>query len=362
MADDYQVTLAGTGELTPAVVERCLAILERGGAVDIPSARQELPLAPLVVLARHGETVVGLGAIKRTRENYAVGRATKSGVPFDPKTPEFGYVAVDDDHQGRGLSKKITNLLLEKNTGTLFSTTYNDRMKRVLRQCGFERRGRHWPGVDGDLLTLWIRDSTRRDLATQHQLRGWLDYDREKLPGLTPPERIAYFEWRVRRVAINPLERILATEIEPTAESSALLIFGVSLCCAVEAAGRFLTGGDDFPLQAFLARYMHPDFQQKKLGADTYGDVLRKHFRNGLAHGFAVSHGGFEGAPGQDYFRVRTVAGIDTLEINPTSLFDDFAVGFESYAADLRKAAHGDMLLVAFDRVFTRVFIDGNWR
>jgi hypothetical protein len=165
-----------------------------------------------------------------------------------------------------------------------------------------------------------------------------------------------------RSCPASRLERILATEIEPTAESSALLIFGVSLCCAVEAAGRFLTGGDEFPLQAFLARYMHPDFQQKKLGADTYGDVRRKHFRNGLAHGVAVSHGGFEGAPGQDYFRVRTVAGIDTLEINPTSLFDDFAVGFESYAADLRKAAPGDALLVAFDRVFTRVFIDGNWR
>ena len=143
--------------------------------------------------------------------------------------------------------------------------------------------------MDGDLLTLWIRDSTRRDLATRHQRRGWLDYDREKLPGLTLPERIGYFEWRVRRVAINPLERILAMEIEPTAESSAPLLFGVSLCCAIEAAGRFLTGGDDFPLQAFLARYMHQDFGQKKRGADTYGDILRKHFRKGLAHGFAVS-------------------------------------------------------------------------
>lgn len=69
-------------------------------------------------------------------------------------------------------------------------------------------------------LTLWIRDSTRRDLATQRQLRGWLDYDREKLPFLTLPERIAYFEWRVRRVAVNPLERILATEIEPTADGA----------------------------------------------------------------------------------------------------------------------------------------------
>jgi hypothetical protein len=124
--NDYRVAFAGTGELTPAVVERCLVILERGGAVDIPSARRELPLAPLVVLVRHRETVVGLGAIKRIRENYAADKAMKSGAPFDPKTAEFGYVAVDDDHQGHGLSKAIANLLLEKNTETLFGTTYNE--------------------------------------------------------------------------------------------------------------------------------------------------------------------------------------------------------------------------------------------
>lgn len=143
MADDYRVTLAGAGELTQPVVDRCLAILDRGGAVDIPSARRELPLAPLVALARHRETIVGLGAIKRIRDNYAVDKATKSGAPFDPKTPEFGYVAVDDDHQGHGLSKKIANLLLEKNTGTLFSTMDLIRFGGHLPKGGYDvRNGR----------------------------------------------------------------------------------------------------------------------------------------------------------------------------------------------------------------------------
>jgi hypothetical protein len=36
--------------------------------------------------------------------------------------------------------------------------------------------------------------------------------------------------------------------------------------------------------------------------------VLRKNFRNGLAHGFAVRRGGLEGVPGQAYFRVKPVS------------------------------------------------------
>ncbi len=90
------------------------------------------------------------------------------------------------------------------------------------------------------------------------------------------------------RLEVQEAPRRLAAEVR-----AALRERSLSSCGDQKA-----TGSDDLPLQAFLARYMHPDFQQKKLGADTYGDVLRKHFRNGLAHGFAVSHGGFEGAPG----------------------------------------------------------------
>jgi len=44
-------------------------------------------------------------------------------------------------------------------------------------------------------------------------LRGWLDYDRDKLPALTPDERIDYFEKRVRFVVINPLRRAICSSL-----------------------------------------------------------------------------------------------------------------------------------------------------
>jgi hypothetical protein len=194
-------------------------------------------------------------------------------------------------------------------------------------------------------------------------LRGWLDYDRDKLPALTSEERIDYFEKRVFLVAVNPLQRILATEITPTDDSSALLIFGMAACCAIEALGKFLEGGrgsNRHRFAAFVARYMTADFQQVQIASARNVEVVWKHFRNGLAHGFAVCHGGFEGHPSEPYFRLATVCGQDCLELNPTRFFDDFRAGFERYLGDLRAAADGDRLRRDFDCVFEDVFINGN--
>lgn len=193
-------------------------------------------------------------------------------------------------------------------------------------------------------------------------LRGWLDYDRPSLPLLAPNERIDYFEKRVKFVVVNPLSRILNNEIHVAPDSSALLIFGVSLCCAIEATGKFLNGGrgsnaDRF--HAFLNRYLNPDYQCKLVDGRTYGEVLWLHFRNGLAHGFAVRHGGFEGSSGEPYFLVRQITGQDSLLVNPYLLFNDYFSGFGRYLSDLRNCQPQDQLLTDFGKVFQSVFIDG---
>lgn len=191
------------------------------------------------------------------------------------------------------------------------------------------------------------------------QLTGWVDYDRPQLSALTPMERVDYLEKRVRLVVIQPLKRILDTEIQPTSDSSALLIFGVSLCCTIEALGKFLIGGRPgagVRFDAFLARYLRADFTSKSLVGDSYGRILWKHYRNGLAHGFAVKHGGFEGSKGKAYFVVRANA----LMLNPYGLFDDFTQGFEQYITDLRASGGKGQLFSDFDHVFDDVFIKGN--
>jgi hypothetical protein len=201
------------------------------------------------------------------------------------------------------------------------------------------------------------------------ELTGWIDYDRPYLAALTPVDRVSYLEKRTRQVALNPLRRILDTEVSPKDEagdaiqdSSALLIFGVALCCSIESLGKFLSGDirrrvlNQDRFYGFLHRYMNPEYQTLKIGAETYGEILWKHFRNGLAHGFAVCHGGYEGGHGSPYFVVKG----SMLEINPALLLDDLSQGFDRYLADLRTSMPAGALFVAFNAVFEDVYINGN--
>lgn len=190
-------------------------------------------------------------------------------------------------------------------------------------------------------------------------LTGWIDYDRPQLPLLNPMEQVDYFEKRVRQSVVNPLYRILDTEIHPTPDSSALLIFGVSICCAIEALGKFLNGGRGKSSErffAFLYKYMNANYQSQRLGTNTFGEILWKYFRNGLAHGFTICHGGFEGPKGTPYFIVKG----NTLMICPAELYSDFVNGFEQYLSDLRTTKGSGSLFMDFDVVFKEVFVLGN--
>ncbi|MDO8680148.1 MAG: hypothetical protein Q7R30_16625 [Acidobacteriota bacterium] len=193
-------------------------------------------------------------------------------------------------------------------------------------------------------------------------LKGFLDYDRPHFAGLDAAQRVDYFEKRVRLVVIRPLRRLLDTEIIVDG-SSAILIFGVSLCCAIEATGHFLTGQTTkgrYSFDAFVKRYMSRDFSLQLPDGTLYRQALWRHFRNGIAHGFSVKHGGFEGDPTQPYFLVRQIAGHECLEINPARFYDDYVSGFDGFLADLRGAPPGHPTQTRFNDVFELVFVKGN--
>src|SRR5258708_27907274 len=90
----YAVKPHAMGDLAEAELVACIAIIKRGNAVNPRSVEAELPRASVVAVARKGPQIVGAGAIKRIRRAYASRIADRSGVSFDPETPELGYVAV----------------------------------------------------------------------------------------------------------------------------------------------------------------------------------------------------------------------------------------------------------------------------
>jgi hypothetical protein len=195
-----------------------------------------------------------------------------------------------------------------------------------------------------------------------HGLTGWIDEDRDRLRLEPLPVWIDWFEYRVHLVSINPLRHILDTQITADPDSSALLIAGVSLCSTIEATGKFITGvedaagrtiGNGMRFERFVTDYMSKELGARHIGKRSYSTIIWKDFRNGLAHGFAVCGGGFNGNRGNPYF------GLDAsgnLTVNPAELFDDFVQGFKRYVADLRA---GDPKVVMFEKMFQHVFIDG---
>ena len=204
------------------------------------------------------------------------------------------------------------------------------------------------------------------DMVLSRNLTGWIDDDRPYLSVLMTDEKIDYFEKRVGLVLIRPIDHLWndTTEVLGRSDSSALLIVNVSVCCAIEACGRFLKGDNrkfkkwDY-FDYFISRYMSPDFKTTLNGWE-YSRFLWSYFRNGIAHGFAINHGGFDQKnPNGGYFSVRNSNGRDCLTIDPHQFWAEFKKGFNRYVGDLRSAKAGVPMLDIFLASFKSIFIDG---
>jgi hypothetical protein len=153
--DGYAITPLAAHKLGAAEIDACLAIIKAGDAVDMVSAK-ELPRSTAIALAWKGKEIVGLGAIKRERCDYAAGIAEKSGFDFPHETLELGYVAVAPKHRGNHLSDCIVKALLKQHKGGLFATTSGEYMKATLIRADFRTAGKEWKGKKS-MLSLWLR-------------------------------------------------------------------------------------------------------------------------------------------------------------------------------------------------------------
>jgi predicted GNAT family N-acyltransferase len=154
----YEIELLAPEAIVETDLTACIRLLKQGGAVDIITARRELPLSASIVVARHRDAIVAVAAIKRARSQYAAEVATKSKESFSPHWQELGYVAVAREHQGNKLSKSVVERLLEGRSDDLWATTSHPGMKKTLLNYGFVNRGEEWRNAKGESLSLWIRE------------------------------------------------------------------------------------------------------------------------------------------------------------------------------------------------------------
>ena len=162
-------------------------------------------------------------------------------------------------------------------------------------------------------------------------------------------------------VLLSPLRELFRSMEKHKRNSSTVLCFGTCICCAIEALGKFYTGRlnrgnswDNF--EKWIAKYMDKDFSKTFNGVQ-YKKLLWDDFRNGLAHGFTIKNGGYDFQI--NYFEVKSVGGVNQLEIDPKLFYQDFLAAFNSYISDLERASISDSLYLKFDHAFKGIFILG---
>lgn len=108
----------------------------------------------------------------------------------------------------------------------------------------------------------------------------------------------------------------------------------------VEALGSFLTPAPDRRTRhgynrddffAFMELYMKPwDKAERKSPYATIKDILWRHFRNGIDHGFCIQGGGIDNEADTTRWRVVN----RRFQIGPNAFFRDFRVGINTFFTD----------------------------
>lgn len=201
----------------------------------------------------------------------------------------------------------------------------------------------------------------------KHLLCGFPDYERDKLKSLTYKQKVSYFEFRVKKIFIRPLQKIFNNQIinrQLQNPNCAVMISIVSIMCnVVEAFGHFIIGKigpytSHLAFNAFIDKYMDQRLQNNVLNNKSFKWHLWEHFRNGLSHGFIIKQGGIEDQV-QKYYETKDYCGIKQLEISHRYLFKDIEEGFYKYLKDLRNNSKGSDISEKFATVFESLFILG---
>ncbi|MFZ6843148.1 GNAT family N-acetyltransferase [Undibacterium sp. RuTC16W] len=121
-----------------------------GGEVN-PQTLPGLVLRALsLALARVGEELVAVGAIKRPNPGYRAGVFAKAQVPQNPSRFEFelGWIYVRPSARGKGVASVLVGELASSlNSAPAYATSRvnNERMHAALKRFGFQPVGSPYP-------------------------------------------------------------------------------------------------------------------------------------------------------------------------------------------------------------------------
>lgn len=109
----------------------------------------------LLLICKEQDTIVATATIKMPNQGYPRKTFEKAGcnelLGTEDDWRELGYIHVDENFRGKGLSAKIVQKIIEKfnsnfnnNTFRLYATTRNKIMMHVLKKENLKKCGQNW--------------------------------------------------------------------------------------------------------------------------------------------------------------------------------------------------------------------------
>ena len=162
--EEYRILSALTDDEHLAVAD----LVSERGEVTGGHIRRGLKSAICVCVCYRDGKLIGTSALKRPLPSYVERISRAAGIAqLDCGCLEFGYVAVDKDHERQGIGKRVSEMALSlpEAQGQLIATTRVDNkpMQQILSGNGFRVPGDPFPSSqrDGVNLQLFVRDSAR---------------------------------------------------------------------------------------------------------------------------------------------------------------------------------------------------------
>lgn len=151
MEPDIQIVARTPEELSASELTRFSELVVEGGEVGGAALVTNMANARILVLLMHGATMRGVAALKRPQDSYRKKIIERTGVEICLREYpyEMGYIYVQPELQGRGLSHRLVRLSLDHNdTQGVFATvrTDNEGMRAGFAKAGFVAAGAEYLG------------------------------------------------------------------------------------------------------------------------------------------------------------------------------------------------------------------------
>lgn len=137
-------------------------LVANAGEVAGAALTANIENARVLVMLKHEGVVHGVAALKRPQESYRkkVMQQAAVALPASDFPYEFGYVYIEPNLQGRGLSHRLVSEALAHSDGAaVFATVRIDNaaMRATLSKAGFTALGQSYSGLNNRRLGLLLR-------------------------------------------------------------------------------------------------------------------------------------------------------------------------------------------------------------